>query len=180
MLFPSQARAFTFPELQDVSFHLFLQPVDTLLVGNSILRLIKGSFEFGEFSEVKCIPLSQLIMENLICCSPQNDKLYVAGWYCCMFFGSSLPLAGLVWLLNFKERKERMQQPGNICPLQTILLCQSPVLACPVCDMQRSHHLSNVTHLHLFSKHQCSVHYFHYLLTESSFYVIGHVWPVEK
>lgn len=106
MLFPFQEQASAFPELDNVSIHLFLQPVVILYwLATLYFSLSKGSFEFGEFSEVECIPSSQLIMENLIYCSPQNDKLCVAGWYWCMFFGSSFPLAGLVWLLNFKERK---------------------------------------------------------------------------
>lgn len=109
-----------------LNFMMFLSICfSSLLLSSLSATLHKGSFEFGEFSEVECTPPSQLIMENLIYCSPQNDKLYVAGWYCCMFFGSSLPLAGLVWLLNFKEGKEGMlsSTQGILCPLQAIPLC---------------------------------------------------------
>lgn len=123
MLFPFQSQASNFSELHDVSIHLFLQPVVILLVGNSVLWFIKTSFEFGEFSEVECIPSFQLTMKHLIYFSPQNEKLYVAGWYCCVFFCFSLPLPRLVWLLNFKERKGVLSSSQGIYVLSRLFLC---------------------------------------------------------
>lgn len=96
------------------------------------------------------------------------------------FFGSSPPLAGSVWLLNFKERKGMLSSRQGIYALSR-LFPYVEVLSSHICDMQRSHHLSNVTHLHLLSKRRGWVHHSHYLVTESCFYVFtGHVWTVKK
>lgn len=69
-------------------------------------------------------PIVSVNMENVIYCSPQNDKLCVAGWYCCMIFGSSLSLAGLAWLLNFKESKEgKLNSSQGIYVLSRLFPC---------------------------------------------------------
>lgn len=76
------------------------------------------------------MPLSGLIMENLICHSPQNSKLCITGWDCCIFLVFHLHLLDQFGSeFQGKERRYAKQQPGNICPFRTIPLCQGPVLS---------------------------------------------------
>lgn len=67
---------------------------------------------------------------------------------------ASPPLAGAVWLLNFKEREEGILSSSQGMYALSRLFLRVKVLSCHMCGMQRPYHLSNGMHLHLFSKHQ--------------------------